>query len=61
METIDIRHDGLAALPGARPWGVVGVVASGNLEILLERAAPPAMRPAACASPSMTAAPGPIS
>jgi malonate decarboxylase delta subunit len=41
METIDIRHDRLAALPGARPWAVVGVVASGNLEILLERRAPP--------------------
>ena len=40
METIDIRHDGLAVLPGERPWAVVGVVASGNLEILLERAAP---------------------
>ncbi len=40
METIDIRHDGLAALPGDKPWGLVGVVASGNLEILLERAAP---------------------
>jgi malonate decarboxylase delta subunit len=41
METIEIRHDGLAALPGDKPWAVVGVVASGNLEILLERAAPP--------------------
>jgi malonate decarboxylase delta subunit len=41
METIEIRHDGLAALPGNKPWAVVGVVASGNLEILLERAAPP--------------------
>ena len=41
METIDIRHDGLAALPGEKPWAVVGVVASGNLEILLERAGPP--------------------
>ncbi|HEX3982242.1 MAG TPA: malonate decarboxylase acyl carrier protein [Acidisoma sp.] len=40
METIDIHHEGLAALPGARPWAVVGVVASGNLEILLERATP---------------------
>ena len=41
METIDIRLEGLAALPGEKPWAVVGVVASGNLEILLERAAPP--------------------
>ncbi len=41
METIEIRHDGLAALPGDKLWAVVGVVASGNLEILLERAAPP--------------------
>ncbi len=37
METIDIHHHGLAALPGTRAWAIVGVVASGNLEILLER------------------------
>jgi malonate decarboxylase delta subunit len=41
METIDISHEGLTALPGNKPWAVVGVVASGNLEILLERASPP--------------------
>ena len=41
METIDIRHEGLATLPDGRAWAVVGVVASGNLEVLLERAAPP--------------------
>jgi malonate decarboxylase delta subunit len=28
-------------MTGHKPWAVVGVVASGNLEILLERAAPP--------------------
>jgi malonate decarboxylase delta subunit len=37
METIDIRHSGLKALPGKKPWALVGVVASGNLEVLLER------------------------
>ena len=41
METIDIHHVGLAATPGERPWALVGVMASGNLEILLERATPP--------------------
>lgn len=41
METIDIHHEGLVALPGARPWAIVGVVASGNLEVLLERATQP--------------------
>ncbi len=40
METIEIRHEGLAPLPGARPWGLIGVVASGNLEVLLERDGP---------------------
>jgi malonate decarboxylase delta subunit len=37
METIDICHSGLKPLPGRKPWALVGVVASGNLEVLLER------------------------
>jgi malonate decarboxylase delta subunit len=37
METIDIHHSGLKPLPGKKPWALVGVVASGNLEVLLER------------------------
>jgi malonate decarboxylase delta subunit len=41
METIDIRHEGLEKLAGRRAWAIVGVVASGNLEILLERTAAP--------------------
>jgi malonate decarboxylase delta subunit len=39
METIDIHHSGLKPLPGKRSWALVGVVASGNLEVLLERQA----------------------
>ena len=37
METLQIRRDAAKRAAGKKPHGITGVVASGNLEILLER------------------------
>lgn len=40
MESLTFRHTTRKALPGTRPMAITGVVASGNLEVLLERVLP---------------------
>lgn len=40
METIDLRFDRRRPLRGDRRFVLVGVVASGNLEVLMERTCP---------------------
>lgn len=40
METITLRHTTRSPAPGTARAALVGVVASGNLEVLLERALP---------------------
>lgn len=37
METLSFRHATTRQLSGTRPSAIIGVVASGNLEVLLER------------------------
>ena len=37
MESLTFRHTTRKPLPGAKPQAITGVVASGNLEVLLER------------------------
>ena len=37
MITLTMRHEAARRLPGTRDKAIVGVVASGNLEVLLER------------------------
>ena len=41
METMTFRHTTTKPLAGTKPQAITGVVASGNLEILLERVLPP--------------------
>ncbi len=41
MESLTFRHTTSRALLGAKALAITGVVASGNLEVLLERALPP--------------------
>lgn len=41
MESLTFRHTTKKPLPGSVPSAITGVVASGNLEILLERVLPP--------------------
>jgi malonate decarboxylase delta subunit len=41
METLTFRYATTQTLPGSRPSAITGVVASGNLEVLLERALAP--------------------
>ncbi|GJE26838.1 malonate decarboxylase acyl carrier protein [Methylobacterium organophilum] len=41
MESLTFRHTTKTPLPGSVPHAITGVVASGNLEILLERVLPP--------------------
>ena len=41
METLTFRHTTEKPLPGSKPEAITGVVASGNLEVLLERVLPP--------------------
>ena len=41
MESLTFRHRTKKPLPGAKPQAIAGVVASGNLEVLLERVLPP--------------------
>ena len=40
MEHLTYRHKAKARAPGAKPLALVGVVASGNLEVLAERVLP---------------------
>ncbi|WP_395714322.1 malonate decarboxylase acyl carrier protein [Reyranella sp.] len=40
METLTYRHTAARRAGGARPMAIVGVVASGNLEVLVERVLP---------------------
>ena len=40
MHTLHMRHEARARLPGTRGHAIVGVVGSGNLEVLLERVLP---------------------
>ncbi len=37
MQTLKLKHTAKARLPGDREQAIIGVVASGNLEVLLER------------------------
>ncbi len=41
MEFLTFRHTTQKPLPGTKAQAITGVVASGNLEILLERVLPP--------------------
>lgn len=40
METLTYRHTTRSRAPGSKPSNLVGVVASGNLEVLVERVLP---------------------
>ena len=40
METLKIKHTAKSRLTGKKDQAIVGVVASGNLEVLLERVLP---------------------
>ena len=40
MLTLDYKHTATHRLPGSRAQAIIGVVASGNLEVLLERVLP---------------------
>ena len=40
METLTYRHKAARRAGGGRPMAIVGVVASGNLEVLVERVLP---------------------
>lgn len=40
MESLSFRHTAARRAAGARPVAIVGVVASGNLEVLVERSLP---------------------
>jgi malonate decarboxylase delta subunit len=42
MQTLRFRHTAKSRLPGRKDKVIIGVVASGNLEVLLERALPEA-------------------
>ena len=41
METLSYRHKAQERAAGSKSLAIIGVVASGNLEILLERVLPP--------------------
>ena len=41
MEKLTFRHRTTKPMPGTKAQAITGVVASGNLEVLLERALPP--------------------
>ena len=41
METLNFHHKTKKPLSGSKAQAITGVVASGNLEVLLERALPP--------------------
>ena len=40
METLTYRHKDAKPASGSKPMAIVGVVASGNLEVLVERVTP---------------------
>jgi malonate decarboxylase delta subunit len=40
MEDLSLRHDARQPAAGARKMAIIGVVASGNLEVLVERVLP---------------------
>lgn len=40
MENLKIKHTAKTRLPGKKDQAIIGVVASGNLEVLLERVLP---------------------
>jgi malonate decarboxylase delta subunit len=40
METLEFRHQARTRAPGVKASEIVGVVASGNLEVLVERVLP---------------------
>ena len=40
MERLSFSHKTARAAPGTKPMAIAGVVASGNLEVLVERALP---------------------
>ena len=40
METLDVKHTAKSRLTGKKEQAIIGVVASGNLEVLLERVLP---------------------
>jgi malonate decarboxylase delta subunit len=40
MQTLSFRHKAKRRLPGKKDKAIIGVVASGNLEVLLERVLP---------------------
>ena len=40
METLDVKHTAKSRLTGKKDQAIIGVVASGNLEVLLERVLP---------------------
>ena len=42
MQTLKFRHTAKRRLSGKKPNAIIGVVASGNLEVLLERVLPDA-------------------
>ena len=41
MESLTFKHTTKKPLPGSKPLAITGVVASGNLEVMLERVLPP--------------------
>ena len=40
MQTLSFKHTARSRLPGKKDKAIIGVVASGNLEVLLERVIP---------------------
>jgi malonate decarboxylase delta subunit len=51
MQTLKFRHTGKRRLSGKKDQAIIGVVASGNLEVLLERVLPEAACEVAIATP----------
>ena len=51
MQTLNFRHTASRRLPGKKDKATIGVVASGNLEVLLERVLPEAACEVVIATP----------
>jgi malonate decarboxylase delta subunit len=51
MQTLNFRHTAGRRLPGKKDKAIIGVVASGNLEVLLERVLPEAACEVVIATP----------
>ena len=51
MQTLNFRHTASRRLPGKKDKAIIGVVASGNLEVLLERVLPQATCEVVIATP----------